>query len=253
VSRELIESRLFGHHKGAFTGADRDHRGVIRAAHGGTLLLDEIGDLGLEAQGALLRFLQSGEIQPVGASRPVNVDVRVVASTNRNLRQDVESGRFRSDLFYRLSVTSLSVPPLRVRTGDILPLVRMFTSRVSRQYGLPEPELSKQETAALYEYEWPGNVRELENWVKRRVLFGPDAGLPGDQESWTAWDAAVPGSGVVDSPGRWSDLTAADRLNKILFALESANGNVTRAAQSLRISRRTVQRYKRHRPAKDPD
>lgn len=175
LSRDLIESRLFGHRRGAFTGAHQDSAGVVRAASGGTLLLDEIGDLTTEAQGALLRFLQSGEIQPVGASKPIKVDVRVVAATNRDLREEVEAGRFRKDLFYRLNVTSLWVPPLRSRPDDIPLLARHFAAQYSKEYELPEPGFSREEIAALINHDWPGNVRELQSYVKRRVLFGEEA------------------------------------------------------------------------------
>src|SRR5262249_37312666 len=172
LSRDMIESRLFGHRKGAFTGADRDHLGIIRAAEGGTLLLDEIGDLSLEAQGALLRFLQSREIQPVGETRPIKVDTRVVAATNRDLAKEVEAGRFRADLFHRLNVVALYLPPLWQRQDEIPVLARHFVRTVSQQHDLPGPTLEAAELAGLADYEWPGNVRELENYIRRRVILG---------------------------------------------------------------------------------
>jgi transcriptional regulator with GAF, ATPase, and Fis domain len=180
LSRDMIESRLFGHRKGAFTGADRDHIGIIRAAEGGTLLLDEIGDLSLEAQGALLRFLQSREIQPVGETRPIKVDTRVVAATNRDLAKEVDAGRFRADLFHRLNVVALYLPPLWQRRDEIGVLARHFARAVSQQHDLPEPILDADEIARLADYDWPGNVRELENYIRRRVILG-DTELPAQQ------------------------------------------------------------------------
>jgi transcriptional regulator with PAS, ATPase and Fis domain len=232
LSRDLIESRLFGHIKGSFTGADRNHEGVIRAAEGGTLFLDEIGDLSLEAQGALLRFLQAGEIQPVGATRPINVNVRVIAATNRDLAKECEEGRFRRDLYHRLNGITLLLPPLRFRREDISVLARHFAARYSQQYGKPEPALSKSEVNLLTEYEWPGNVRELESHIKRRILFGAELIEPVLQ-----YEA---GRGI--SAQLWRRLSEEEKRERLIEALESNRGNVTRAAEQLGISRRTVQK-----------
>ena len=239
ISRELVESRLFGHLKGAFTGADKDQPGVIRAACGGTLFLDEIGDLSLEAQGALLRFLQSGEIQPVGSSRPMKVDVRVVAATNRDIRQEVEAGRFRKDLYYRLNVASIWVPPLSFRREDLRLLVRHFAARYSAHYGVPEIMLSEDETRMLVERDWPGNVRELENYIKRRILFGPEASWPAgplDDEMLTG--------GRKGDKQAWRSLSESEKLERLMRALESNSGNVTATAKQLGISRRAVQKIR---------
>jgi DNA-binding NtrC family response regulator len=228
LSRDLAESRLFGHRKGAFTSANQDQTGVIRTAQGGTLFLDEIGDLPVEAQGALLRFFQSGEIQPVGASNPQKVDVRVIAATNRDLWQEAEAGRFRKDLYYRLNVVTLRLPPLRCRADDIAALARHFAKEFSKQYGLPEPVLSQAELARLCEYEWPGNVRELENFSKRRVLFGEER-LP------------ILESGGVAGSKVWRKLTELEKSSRLIEALELNGGNITATARYLGISRRAVQ------------
>jgi transcriptional regulator with PAS, ATPase and Fis domain len=228
LSRELIESRLFGHRRGAFTGADRDQQGVIRAAAGGTIFLDEIGDLTLEAQGALLRFLQTGEIQPIGASTPFKIDVRVIAATNRDLRQEVEAGRFRRDLYYRLNIATLLLPPLRFRREDISALARYFAGLYSKQYGLPAVELSRAELAGLCEYEWPGNIRELEGIIMRRVLFGPEAFMA--ELAHTR------------NPLSWRKLREAEKRKLLFEALERNEGNVSATARQLGISRRAVQK-----------
>ncbi|NVB39948.1 sigma-54-dependent Fis family transcriptional regulator [Pseudenhygromyxa sp. WMMC2535] len=171
IPGELFESELFGHERGAFTGAQRVRRGHFELAHGGTLFLDEIGDVPLPLQAKLLRALQDGSIRPLGADRELVIDVRVVAATNRDLRSEVEAGAFRRDLYYRLSVVELEIPPLRARREDIEPLVRRyvvrFAERLGRRMGEPRPEAM----AALQAYAWPGNVRELVNVIERAVLL----------------------------------------------------------------------------------
>jgi DNA-binding NtrC family response regulator len=162
----LIESELFGHEKGAFTGATADHLGVFRQAHGGTVFLDEIGELPRELQPRLLRALERREVKPVGAARPVPVDVRVIAATNRDLRVDVNSGLFREDLFYRLNVVSLVLPPLRERPEDIPLLAAQFWSELQPEGGLPKEFLEP-----LLRHSWPGNVRELRNRVERAAYL----------------------------------------------------------------------------------
>jgi DNA-binding NtrC family response regulator len=232
LSRELVESRLFGHRKGAFTGADREHSGVIGAAEGGTLFLDEIGDLTLDAQGALLRFLQSGEIQPVGASKPVMANVRVIAATNRDLRQEVEAGHFRRDLYYRLNAITLYLPPLWSHREDVPELVIHFAQLYGKKYNLPDPAFTEDEMTKLIEYEWRGNVRELENYVKQRVLFG-EASLQTEGAN---------GNGHQPD---WRRLTEAEKHRRIIEALANNSGNITAAARCLRISRRTIQKLRR--------
>ena len=170
VPREMLEGQLFGYRRGAFTGAVSDHKGLIREAEGGTLFIDEIGELGLDLQPKLLRFLESGEIQPLG-ERPQTVDVRIVAATNASLERLVREGRFREDLFYRLNVIQLAIPPLRDRREEIPTLVHHFLARHARDAGKPIPHLSPQALECLSAYEWPGNVRQLTNELKRLVAL----------------------------------------------------------------------------------
>jgi tetratricopeptide (TPR) repeat protein len=170
VPHDLFEGQLFGYKKGAFTGAGSDHAGVIRAADGGTLFLDEIGELPLDIQPKLLRFLDAGEVFPLGAERPTNVDVRVVAATNRDLAAEVSRGRFRQDLFYRLHVVPIVVPPLRERRDDVVPLARHFVRLISGEKHVPT--FTPDALAALREYAWPGNARELRNVVERALAYG---------------------------------------------------------------------------------
>ncbi len=170
IPEDLLESELFGYKKGAFTGANADKKGLIEEANGGTLFLDEIGELPLNLQVKLLRVLQEGEIKPLGASKPKKVDVRFIAATNRNLEKLVKEGRFREDLYYRLNVINIEIPPLRKRKEDILPLAKFFIKKVAAKYNIPPKTLSKKAEKQLLEYNWPGNVRELENTIERIML-----------------------------------------------------------------------------------
>src|SRR6202011_1516066 len=172
IPGELAEAELFGHTRGAFTGAAQARRGFFAEANGGTLVLDEVGELSAPVQAKLLRALQEGEIQPVGAGRVEKVDVRVVASTNRDLEAEARAGRFRMDLYYRLAVVELVVPPLREHREDIPALAGEFTRRYGARFGNPEVRLSPGLIDALGQAEWPGNVRQLENAVARMVALG---------------------------------------------------------------------------------
>ena len=171
IPENLIESELFGHVKGAFTGADRDRVGKFTLAHGGTLFLDEIGELPLEAQGSLLRAIQNQEIQAVGKDKIEYVDVRIIAATNRDLKQEVAEKRFRADLYHRLSVFPIAVPPLRERNGDVLLLAGFFAEQLRRKFGLQQLTLSPNASEWLKAYRWPGNVRELEHVLSRAALL----------------------------------------------------------------------------------
>jgi DNA-binding NtrC family response regulator len=171
IPDNLVESILFGHEKGAFTGATDKHTGKFIEAHGGTLFLDEVGELPASAQVKLLRAIQEGEVEPVGARRPVKVDVRLVSATNRNLIEDVKQGRFREDLFYRLHVYPISVPPLRTRPEDIADLVRHFLARFAAEEGKRIRSVTAEAVSMLRAYPWPGNVRQLENAVFRAVVL----------------------------------------------------------------------------------
>ena len=177
IPAELAEAELFGHAKGAFTGAVAARQGYFQTANGGTLFIDEVGELGLATQAKLLRALQSGEVQPVGG-RTEHVDVRLVAATNRDLAADVKAGRFREDLFYRLDVVSVRVPPLRERPEDIEPLARAFTRSYAERYGMGSVVVEPALLDALRDRPWPGNVRELENTIARLLAVAP--GRPAD-------------------------------------------------------------------------
>jgi two-component system response regulator FlrC len=229
LSPTLIESELFGHEKGAFTGAVAQHVGRFERAHGGTLFLDEIGELDGNLQAKLLRVLQERTLERVGGTRIITVDVRVIAATNRDLKKMVPDGRFREDLFYRLSTFPLEIPPLRDRPADIVPLARLFLKRASAEMKKPEPRLSSAAIERLRSYTWHGNVRELENMVERAVILASDSvelhHLP-----------AV----IADSPPRAVTFRDIER-KAIEDALAVNNGNRTRAAEQLGISLRTLQ------------
>ncbi|MES1213365.1 MAG: sigma-54 dependent transcriptional regulator [Singulisphaera sp.] len=173
LTGELFASHLFGHVKGAFTGAHSDRLGCFRAADGGTILLDEIGELGGELQARLLRVLQEREVVPVGSEQPHKVDVRVIAATNRDLREEVRSGRFRLDLYYRLNVVAFATLALRERIEEIEPLANFFLEQLATLQGFPRKRFSAAALAAMRRYAWPGNVRELQNFVERAVIFSP--------------------------------------------------------------------------------
>ena len=197
IPRDLFESEFFGHVKGAFTGALKDRGGRFEAANGGTLFLDEVGEIPLELQGKLLRALQEGEFERVGDDRTRQVDVRVIAATNRNLKDDVATGLFRSDLYYRLNVFPIEVAPLRQRPEDILPLAELILQRTTRKFGRPELGLTQADLLKLESYDWPGNVRELQNVLERAVIVSREGRLRLDLETPVA--APVP-------PARTGDL-----------------------------------------------
>ena len=257
----LIESELFGHAKGAFTDARTAKRGLFSEADGGTLFLDEVGELPLPAQVKLLRVLQEGEVRPVGESRAEKVDVRVIAATLRDLGKLVEKGEFREDLYYRLNVVNLRMPPLRERREDIPLLARSFISRFNRQLNREPPVqgLSPEAEALMAAYAWPGNVRELENAMERAVLLadGPlllPTNLP--ERLWEAPAAASsPASTSVQQAG--SDLSLKRAMREleesyIRAALRRTRGNRTRAAEVLDISHRALL-YKIKEYGIDPD
>lgn len=172
IPENLVESELFGHAKGAFTGAIKEHKGRFEQANGGSLFLDEIGELSLPIQVKLLRVLQEAQFEPVGSNRSVTVDVRIIAATNRNLAEMVALGTFRADLFYRLNVIPLTVPPLRDRADDIGLLVQHFIERYAKLYGREKPKLTEEIQQYIYSHDWPGNIRELQNFIERLVVLG---------------------------------------------------------------------------------
>lgn len=234
----LAESELFGHRKGAFTGAVSDHPGRFRAAAGGTLFLDEIGELSLAIQAKLLRFLETGECQPVGSTDCQCVDTRLIAATHRDLRTLVREGRFREDLYYRLNVVPLELPSLRERSGDISLLTGILTSRLAARYELPAPRYSKAALRLLERHSWPGNVRELHNFCERMVILchgleiGPD-NLPAEFRRARSSEPApfeLPDGGIC-----------LEELERAMLrqALERSDGNRSRAARLLGLTRDT--------------
>jgi hydrogenase-4 transcriptional activator len=174
TSKDLIDSQLFGHRRGAFTGATANYPGIIKAAEGGTLFLDEIGDVALEVQPKLMRFLQEGEIQPLGETKPLRVDVRVLAATNSDLERAVDEGRFREDLFHRLNIIRIHVPPLRDRAEEVPVLAQHFLDHFSVRSGKQGIKFTQDSIDALTEYDWPGNVRQLRNEIERVVAYGSE-------------------------------------------------------------------------------
>ena len=190
----LLESELFGHEKGAFTGAIQRRIGRFELANGGTIFLDEVGELPSDAQVRLLRVIQEHEFERVGSSRPVRVDVRIIAATNRNLAESVKNGTFRSDLFYRLNVFPVELPPLRERQSDIPPLVSFFLAKFAKELGKPVPGVSKGTMARLMDYPWPGNIRELENVIERAVILLQGPTIEIDESIEQQIDAGLPSS-----------------------------------------------------------
>ncbi|CAO3308196.1 sigma-54 dependent transcriptional regulator [Pseudomonas asiatica] len=237
ISAELMESELFGHVKGAFTGAAEQHKGLFFYAQGGTLFLDEIGEMPLQMQAKLLRVLEEKKIRPVGSEREVPVDVRVIAATNRDLSSEVAVGRFRQDLFYRLDVVKLTIPPLRDRPEDIPPLVDYFCKQLPAQLGIPPITLTNKVMERLSSYDWPGNVRELRNLIERSLILGY---FPLD--SWPERSAASNAAKSMELPeSEASDMTLeAVEKRHILNILRSVSGNKSEAARKLGLSRKTL-------------
>lgn len=246
LTAELAQAELFGHTKGAFTGAQRNRNGLFREANGGTLLLDEVGELDLNLQAKLLRVLQEGEVRPVGEDRSFAVDVRVIAATHRNLVELVQAGRFRDDLFYRLKVVSLAVPSLRDRPEDIRPLARHFLQRLAERFGVGPLRVPPELFDRLQEYDWPGNVRELENAVEALVALSVDGELdlsllPG-QIAATA-RPSVPPVDIEEASSKGLSLkqrVEAYERGVIVRVLEATNGNRREAALRLGLSRATL-------------
>jgi DNA-binding NtrC family response regulator/tetratricopeptide (TPR) repeat protein len=241
ATRELADSQLFGHRRGSFTGAVADQPGVLRTAVGGTLFLDEIGDLPLDVQPKLLRFLEQGEVLPVGETRPQNVDVRVVAATNADLEQRVAEGTFREDLFYRLAVIRIHMPPLRERREEIPHLSTFFLRESSDRLGKPGLRLS-QETLDLFDaFPWPGNVRQLRNEVQRAVALAPSGGLITPDMLSPVLAGSLDETAASPGRGRRTTLAAAvEKLERELIerALERSGGNISETARSLGLTRR---------------
>jgi two-component system NtrC family response regulator len=240
LPRELLESELFGHVKGSFTGALTHKKGKVEVADGGTLLLDEIGEMPLELQVRILRLIQEREIEKIGATAPTKVDVRIIAATHRNLATMVKQGTFREDLYYRLLVVPIQLPPLRERTGDIDELVQHFFVKFRAKHGRPDLSMQPELQRYFSAYTWPGNVRELENAIERIVLLAKGSEItPADLPDFLRSDAAAAESASLPLPDQGVSLEAFEK-QMILQALKRCGGNQTRAARYLSMSRRTL-------------
>ena len=225
VPREMFESEFFGHARGAFTGAIRERAGRFQIAHGGTIFLDEIGDLPLELQPKLLRVLQDGEYERVGEDVTRRVDVRVIAATNQNLSEAVRARRFREDLFYRLNVVPLTLPPLRARTDDIPLLATHAIAEVSKRLRIPAPPLTQADSARLQQYDWPGNIRELHNVIERAVILSRGVRLRLDMALAELPGAAAPLPSAAETILTDRECRARERAN-VIKALEHAGGRI---------------------------
>ncbi len=254
VPRELFDSQMFGHTKGAFTGAAHESVGCIRAAEGGTLLLDEIGELDLDLQAKLLRVLQDRQVTPVGSHQPLPIDVRVVAATNRDLAREVAEGRFRLDLYYRLNVIEVPTLALRERVEDIEPLARHMLAKACAENGLPDRTLSAAAIGLLERHDWPGNVRELQNLMERVALApGPTIVTPAAIQSlWSAAEVALLAHDVSPCPADAPSPVEADATDwktlqqleaeHIELTLQQTANNQSAAARLLGIDRKRLAR-----------
>lgn len=254
IPRELVESEMFGHERGAFTGAVERHRGRFELADGGTLFLDEVGDLGEEAQGKLLRALESGSIERVGGRSPIEVNVRVISATNRDLHSDVRAGKFREDLLFRLEVVPIRMPALRERREDLPLLLANVSERLRKRNGLRVPQFTEPAIEALSEHPWPGNVRELINYVERVSILhsgdrvGPDAArsfLLSSESGSMMGALSGTHSFREDDPRDLSERLDAYEEDLIRGALGAAGGNVAEAARNLRTDRANLYRRMR--------
>jgi two-component system nitrogen regulation response regulator NtrX len=240
IPEELIESELFGHRKGSFTGAHEDKTGKFQKADAGTLFLDEVGDMSLKTQAKVLRALEEQRFEPVGASAFIQVDVRVIAATNKNLDEEIERGNFREDLFYRLNVIPFYVPPLRDRLEDVPLLADHFLEEFTTAYGRKRKELTPEAYALLKTYHWPGNVRELRNLMERIVIMNPQVRI--DERHVPLNSSRRPADRPMDRFGSLQEVREAAEREYILRKLEETGGNVTRAAELLGLERSHLHR-----------
>ncbi|GKS66070.1 acetoacetate metabolism regulatory protein AtoC [Nitrospira sp.] len=240
LTETLLENELFGHERGAFTGADRQQKGKLETADGGTVFLDEIGDMPLPLQAKLLRVLQDREFQRVGGTKTVSVNIRIIAATNKDLRQAVKAGQFREDLYFRLNVVTLTLPPLRERPGDVPALAQFFLDRHTRDAKRPGMALSQAALDTLAHYPWPGNIRELDNVIARAVVLSPKDTIEPDMLALMADDASL--RQPADDSLPYLDLSYHESMEQhsryiITRAMERAEGNQTKAAESLKLQR----------------
>jgi DNA-binding NtrC family response regulator len=239
IPETLLESELFGHVRGAFTGADRDRKGLIASAHGGTLVLDEVSDMPLKMQVELLRVLQDRKIRPVGGEREETVDVRIVASSNRVLKELVAAGDFREDLFYRLSVVTIRLPSLRQRADEIPALASHFLGRFSEENAMPRKKLTREALAKLLRAPWPGNVRQLRHVLESAAVLADGDVIEADA---LPLDEAVERPSALPPASSPLALRKAAERQRIVDALETVNWNKVKAATLLSIPRRTLYR-----------
>jgi transcriptional regulator with PAS, ATPase and Fis domain len=239
IAQELIESELFGHVKGAYTGATGSRDGLFYYARGGTLFLDEIGELPLPIQAKLLRVLEERRIRPVGSEQEIKVDVRVIAATNKPLADEVAAGRFRADLYYRLQVLELHLPPLRERTEDLPELAAHFMDLLSPALGVQPVAVEPAILAAMAAYDWPGNVRELKNLVERSLILGY---VPRDLPCTRAVGGTSPAGEPAANLAGADECLAEVENRHIRAILAASGGNKSEAARRLGISRKTLER-----------
>ncbi|MEM6362875.1 MAG: sigma-54 dependent transcriptional regulator, partial [Planctomycetota bacterium] len=265
LSKDLLESELFGHEKGAFTGATDRKRGKFEQAHMGTLMLDEIGEMDLDLQAKLLRVLEGHAFERVGGQDPVHTDVRVIAATNRDLAKMVSQQQFRQDLFYRLHVVEIVVPPLRHRREDVLPLSQHFLSQLAEKMGRPQPILTPRAQKKLMAYQWPGNIRELRNVLERALVMSPAGSQPVRVDAEDVWlpsaslsmshteiDSETTSSGTAvpdhlegnNEHSRDSEIPSLAELERrhIQWTLRQTGGNKSKASLLLGIERSTLDR-----------
>jgi DNA-binding NtrC family response regulator len=241
VSDTLLDSQLFGHRRGAFTGAVADHDGVFQAAQGGTLFLDEIADIPALLQVKFLRAIQEREVTPLGSTRPIKVDVRLVAATNRDLAAEVQAGNFRSDLYYRLNVVQLPLPPLRERREDIPLLAAHYVERYAKQFNVAPKAIQPAALAKLESYEWPGNIRELQNVIERCFALAPSGDITVASLSHLVGSAPAAGVSPIDFGAEVPTLESTER-SLIEAALRQAGGNKNQTARLLGIDRQRLYR-----------
>ncbi|MGY3569780.1 sigma-54-dependent transcriptional regulator [Vibrio paucivorans] len=266
IAPELLESELFGHTSGAFTGAKKNREGLFRVANGGTLFLDEIGEMPLSMQSALLRVLEQRTIRPVGSEREISVDVRVVAATNRNLQEEVDKGNFRADLYYRLNVLRIEVPPLKERKSDLLELVPFFTKMLTSELAMPDPKWAHEDISAMNDYDWPGNIRELKNLIERCILLGKppahywrelNGGVSPTHVSMTVSSGAeipsIPEGKVDFGEGYPNNWTLKDvEKSHIQQVVNFHDGNKSAASRTLGVARKTLERKYKEWDGEEP-
>jgi len=258
IPSELIESELFGHEKGAFTGAAAQRRGKFELADGGTLFLDEVGDMNPSAQAKVLRVLQEGELERVGGAETLKVDVRVIAATNKDLQAEIAAGRFREDLYYRLAVVPIELPPMRARRDDIPALVEHFLDVVCASNDRRQKRIASPAMTLLMQHDWPGNVRELKNVVERMVILTGDAEVIGEDDVQGALPSVKKVKQGFARGTPFKDLVSAAERDIILAALEANDYHVSNTAKELQLERSHLYKKMRalgidHRTADEGD